>query len=134
MNANDQEQLKLLSIFHYVVGGLTALFSLFPIMHVVMGVAMIVAGDKMGGKGPPPPPFIGWMFALMGSAFIAAGMTLAGFILATGRLLAQRRRRLFCLIVAGVECMLMPFGTALGVFTIIVLSRDSVKAEFEAPR
>jgi len=31
---------------------------------------------------------------------------------------------------AGVECMFMPFGTVLGVFTIIVLMRPSVKEIF----
>ena len=31
---------------------------------------------------------------------------------------------------AGLECILMPFGTVLGVFTLIVLMRDSVKALF----
>ena len=47
-----------------------------------------------------------------------------------GRGLAQRKRYMFCLVVACVECLFMPFGTVLGVFTIIVLSRDSVKALF----
>jgi hypothetical protein len=31
--ANDEQNLKLLSIFHYVVGGIMALFSCFPIIH-----------------------------------------------------------------------------------------------------
>lgn len=31
---------------------------------------------------------------------------------------------------AAVECMLMPFGTVLGVFTIVVLMRESVKKLF----
>ena len=39
---------------------------------------------------------------------------------------------LFCIVVAGVECMIMPFGTVLGVFTLIMLMKDSVKALFES--
>jgi len=38
---------------------------------------------------------------------------------------------MFCLIVAGIICIFMPLGTILGVFTIIVLVRPSVKAMFE---
>jgi hypothetical protein len=34
---------------------------------------------------------------------------------------------------AGVECLFMPVGTVLGVFTIIVLVRDSVKELFGRP-
>ncbi len=34
----DEQNLNLLSIFHYVVGGLTALFSSMFLMHVAMGI------------------------------------------------------------------------------------------------
>jgi len=37
----------------------------------------------------------------------------------------------YCLVVAGVECILVPFGTVLGVLTLIVLSKESVKTIFE---
>jgi hypothetical protein len=37
-----------------------------------------------------------------------------------------------CFVVAAIECIFMPFGTVLGVFTIIVLSRPSVKALFQS--
>jgi hypothetical protein len=37
---------------------------------------------------------------------------------------------LYCLVVAGIECIFMPFGTVLGVFTIIVLMRPSVRNLF----
>jgi len=37
---------------------------------------------------------------------------------------------MFCLVMAGVECIFTPFGTVLGVLTIIVLVRPSVKELF----
>jgi hypothetical protein len=37
-------------------------------------------------------------------------------------------------VVAGIECIVMPFGTVLGVFTLVVLSRESVKTLFAAER
>jgi hypothetical protein len=51
-----------------------------------------------------------------------------------GRSLAARKRYTFCIIVAAISCTFFPLGTALGVFTILVLSRPSVKALFENPR
>lgn len=39
---------------------------------------------------------------------------------------------MYCLVMAGIECMFMPFGTVLGVFTIIVLMRESVQKLFAA--
>ena len=47
-----------------------------------------------------------------------------------GRYLSQQRHYTFCLVMAAVACMFMPFGTVLGVFTIIVLVRESVKELF----
>jgi hypothetical protein len=35
-----------------------------------------------------------------------------------------------CFVMACGECMFMPFGTVLGVFTILVLNRQSVKGLF----
>jgi hypothetical protein len=127
----DEEQLRLLSIFHYVVGGLTGLFALFPIFHLIFGLVMIFASDKFtGNNGTPPPAIFGWFFVIMASMFILLGWSMAVLILTTGRFLARRRHYQFCLVMACIECLVMPFGTVLGVFTIIVLVRESVKPLF----
>lgn len=128
----DNQHLKLLSTFHYVVSGLTALFSLFGLLYLIFGLVMILAPDKLEPKGQPPPAFIGWMFTIIGGAVITIGWIFAAFIVTTGRFLARHKHYLFCLVMAGLECMLMPFGTVLGVFTIIVLMREPVKQRFSA--
>jgi len=126
----DEDQLRLLSIFHYVVAGVAAFFALIPIFHLVFGLVFILAPEKLGGKGAPPPAFIGWIFVILAGLLITLGWVFAGFVLTAGRFLAQRRHYLFCLVMAGVECIFMPFGTVLGVFTMIVLMRDSVRQLF----
>jgi hypothetical protein len=126
----DEEHLRLLSIFHYVVAGIAALFSLFPIIHLVIGLALVFAPHKFDGKGEPPPVWFGWIFVIFALVFMTLGFTFTGFVLAAGRFLAKRKYYLFCLVMAGVECMFMPFGTVLGVFTIVVLMKDSVKQLF----
>ena len=72
----------------------------------------------------------GWMFTIIGSVIVVGGVTLGAFVAYAGRCLAQRRRHTLCLVVAGISCMMMPFGTVLGVFTLIVLLRPQVKAAF----
>jgi Na+-driven multidrug efflux pump len=44
----------------------------------------------------------------------------------SGRNIGQRRARTFSLVVAGINCLWVPLGTALGVCTLIVLMRESV--------
>jgi len=45
MNVEESKQLDLLSIFHYVVGGIMALFACMPFLHVFMGLA-VVSGKR----------------------------------------------------------------------------------------
>ena len=174
----DAEQLKLLSIFHYVLGGLTAVFSLLPIIHLILGIA-VVAGAFPGegvdarqlGRDADPravhqaphvdnqpalpfadaddeseraieeyparrrarepfPKVIGWFFIIFASAFILIGETLAICLFVAATSLAHRRRYTFCFAVAIMSCLSMPLGTVLGIFTIIVLCRPTVKTLF----
>lgn len=128
----DAEHLRLLAIFHFVFAGMVALFSLFPIIHLILGLTVVSAshGNGFGDLGGPPAIF-GWLFVFVPCLMIGGGLTAAGLIAYAGRSLQERKRYTYCLVVAGVCCMLMPIGTALGVFSLIVLMRDSVKQEFE---
>jgi hypothetical protein len=129
----DEQHLKLLSIFHYVVGGMAGLFGTFPILHVIAGIFFIVAPEEIWNKGgpqAPPPAFFGWMFVIFGSIAILLGWTLAALLITAGRFLARRKHYMFCFVTAAIECLWIPFGTILGVFTIVVLIRESVKQLF----
>jgi uncharacterized Tic20 family protein len=125
----DKEHLRLLSIFHYIVGAMIALFSCFPLIHITIGIAMLCGA--LDGKGGPPR-VLGLFFIVIPGIFILCGWTLSVCIIIAGKKLAQYRARTYCVVVAAIECMLMPFGTVLGVFTIIVLMKDSVKDLFSA--
>ena len=67
---------------------------------------------------------------ILGAFFILLGWVFAVLVLVAGRLIARRKYYTFCFVVACVECLFMPFGTVLGVFTILVLNRQSVKELF----
>lgn len=126
----DVEHLQLLSVFHYVVAALVGLFSLFPIFHLVMGIMMLTGRFPDGQTPEAPFNFMGWFFVVFAVVWIVCGLTFAICLLYAGRFLTQHRRYLFCLVIAGLSCMLMPFGTVLGVFTILVLMRPSVRELF----
>jgi len=125
----DEEHLNLLSIFHYVAGGMTALFSCFPLLYIAMGVGML-CGAFEGDNSPPP--FWGWVLIVFGAVLILVGWMLSVVMIVAGRKLKRRTSRTFCMAAAGLECILMPFGTVLGVFTLVVLTKESVKELFAA--
>ena len=130
----DAEHLRLLSIFQYVVAGMQALFGCFPIVHFVMGAFMVFAPTTFeNGKAQAAPAVVGSFFMIFAAAWMLFAWTAAGCMVFAGRSLARRANYLFCMVVAAVETIIcMPFGTVLGVFTIIVLVRPSVKEAFQA--
>ncbi len=129
----DEEHLRLLVIFHYVCAGLAAFFACIPIIHLIIGFLMLLRPQVFGPGKDQPPQFVGLLLVFFAAAFILAGWTFAGCLAWAGRCLSQRRHYLFCLVMAGVACLFMPFGVVLGVFSIIVLVRPSVKTLFVQP-
>jgi hypothetical protein len=125
----DEEHLRLLSIFHYIVGGLAALFSFFPLIYGGFGIIMLYASSHPQ-QGDPPPPLVGWLFIGFGCFFFLVALAFAICIALAGKFIARRRRYWFVFVTACSECLFFPFGIILGVFTIIVLSRSSVKQLF----
>ncbi|MGC1378787.1 MAG: hypothetical protein WA821_21325 [Anaerolineales bacterium] len=129
--SDDEQHLQLLSIFHYVIAGFAALFACFPIIHVVIGIGLFMMGITQSQQTEAfPMVLVGLIFAVVGGTIILVGWVFAACIALAGRFLSQRKHRMFCLVMAGIECTSVPFGTILGVFTIIVLSRPSVKELF----
>ena len=122
----DEEHIRLLSIFHYVVGGIAGLFACFFIGHLIIGIVSLTGA--FGGDGPSPA--FGVVFLMSGLTIMTAGWTLAICLILSGRYLARRTHYKFCFVIACISCTFSPFGTALGIFTIIVLVRPSVKDLF----
>ena len=126
----DLEHLRLLSIFHYVVAAVTALFACLPFIHFFIGLAMLLGWGDFG-QGDAGSHWPGWILVGVATVLILLGWAYALCLAFAGKALAHRRRYTFCLVMAAISCLFMPFGTVLGVFTLIVLMRPSVKALFE---
>ncbi len=124
----DEEHLKMLSIFYYVLGGVNALLACIPFIHVTIGLVLLSIGSSTHiGAGDKPPAIIGLLLVIIGGAVILLGWTLAALKIYAGYCISKRKKRIFCLVIAAISCLGIPIGTVLGVFTFIVLMRPSVK-------
>jgi hypothetical protein len=126
----DEEQLRLLPVLYWVQGGLMALYSPIALIYVVPGVAFmqIPATDASG-----PPPAFGWMFAGIGGFGFIMIAAMATLTILAGFWIRKRTHRVACLVVAAVSCLMIPYGTMMGVFTFLVLLRPSVAVLFGKP-
>jgi hypothetical protein len=132
LSKEDEDWLRLLSLGHYVIAGLQTLVGFLPSFHLAMGLWLLTS-DVAKAKNGTPAVLFGGFFTLIALTWMLLAWSLAACVLIAGRSLADRKRRTFCLVVAGVEAMLcIPFGTVLGMFTIIVLLRPAVRDVFEA--
>ena len=130
----DEEHLKLLSLGYKVSGGFAACLSLFGLMYVLMGVIMGTvlshAPETSSRAGQQPPAFIGWIFACIGLAMFVGLIAMAAAKFRVSWCIRHRRSRTFCMVIASIGCLEIPYGTLLGVFSFLVLGRDSVAPLF----
>jgi hypothetical protein len=128
----DLQQLKLLSIFYYIWGGLACLGA------VIGAISLIVAGGAMSSL-PPSSSEDAQSQAVMGPVFIVLGIVvlIAGLIygilaiMAGGKFKKHQGGYVFCLVVSIITCITsFPIGTALGIYAIVILMRPTVKALF----
>ena len=129
----DNEHLRLLSIFHFVIGGLALLVLPLLVMHFVFFITVIANAEAWPeGKAPPIPH---GMIGLMIAMYLVIGLitlALGGINILSGWFLRRKTHRVFSFVVAGLDCLQVPYGTILGVFTILVLTRPSVQRIYEA--
>jgi len=132
----DEEHLKLLAIGYWVAGGMAALFALFGLFYVCMGAMFAASFAKIPAASvqpdQQPPAFVPWILVGIGLAIFLAAATFAAMRFWTAVCLKRRTSRTFCIVVAALSCLEFPYGTTLGVFTIIALGRPSVIQMFGA--
>lgn len=130
----DQEHLRLLKIGYYVLAGMTGFFSLFALLYAGMGGLLASGVLAKSANTKDDPRVVGLIFLGLGLAFLILGLTMAALYFVAGRSLGQHRRRTFCVVMAGISCFFIPWGTVIGVCTILVLIRPEVKNLFEPLR
>ena len=123
------EHLWFLAIAYWVTGGVTAFIALYGLVYVAMGVMIAVSPNNDWVTEPgqaAPPDLFGWFLAGIGVAMVLLCAIVAALQVLTGFWIRKRRRRVLCMVVAGITCLGIPYGTLLGVLTFIVLGRSSV--------
>ncbi len=131
----DEEHLKVLSICYYVSAGMIALMSLFGLLYVVIGAFALAAGNSgriYANSNEPSPEFMGALFIGIGIGMFGLGILGAILKVVAGNRIRRKRSRILCMVIAAIGCLEFPYGTLLGVFTFIVLGRNSVRLLFEA--
>jgi len=73
---------------------------------------------------------MGMIFGVLGVGLFVLMLSLGLAKLHTARQLKKRQSKTFCMVVAAISCLGIPWGTVLGVFTFMVLGRERVARQF----
>lgn len=127
----DTKDLNTIAVFYYVLAAFSALMGCFVILHFGAGLFLCFAPlESKTGDAWLARPF-GAFFVLLSSAFMLYHWSLAvGFVL-TARYMGRRQRLRFCTVMAALACTIRPIGTALGVLSLISLTKPEVKQLFD---
>jgi len=146
-----RERLNFLAIGFYVRGGVMLAFSCLFLIYVCMFLGfsfMPESAWNQPARSPSPsafawptptphpinsgaPPVI--VFRIMAGAM--AGVMLLGWIVGgltayAGRCVQKRKRKALIHVMAAVNCLFIPYGILLGIFTFIVLGSPAAIEEF----
>lgn len=124
----DIENLKLLSVFHYVAAGLNGIGVLVSPMYIFIGFAFL--SDDFGPQDEEMPEFMGWMFIIIGLGVCLMSLAMVILLIKSGNGLRHQRSYTLIFVMSVILCLSVPLGTILGIFTIIVLNRPSVRKLF----
>ena len=121
LSHEDAGHIKVLGICSYVYAGLQCLGGLFAALYVGMGILLLNQNQQAG-----------WFVIGIGSLLSLLVFAFAVLSYLAAKWLGEGKNWTFCLVAAALHCVGFPLGTALGVFTILVLNRPGVKAWFDA--
>ncbi len=128
----DEQQLKLLSTLHYVWAAFQAFTGLIGVIFIAAGAFISLMPHVAESKNPPPAWF-GPLFAGLGIIVFVLVEAMAVLTFLVARYLSRRTHHTYCMVMAAINCLSLPFGTALGIFTILALQKASVRAMFDGP-
>jgi MFS family permease len=131
----DEEHLRLLKLCYYVLASMTAVYSFFSMIFLVFGSVILstIIPKEQAGSQMDPRAF-GLLFLGIAIAAVAAGFGSAIAAFLTAHNLRDHRRRTFCIVIAACTCIYIPWGTIIGICTIMVLNRPAVRTLFDETR
>jgi len=125
-----QHDLKILSICYYIMAGITGGNVFLVGGYIVFFSAILANVPLRDASGKGLPGFIPTLLAAIGAAMIGFGFLSAACMAFAAWSLPKRRNYVLIMAAAVLNCLQVPFGTVLGVFTFVVLNRPGVRESF----
>ena len=128
-DAQNETHLKLLRIFYYIMAGFSLLGVCGGVVYGGMGVVLMSANVQTG-PNDPPPEVMGGILLGVGAVILLLSIVMAAMAFYSAKGFATGTYKTLIYITAGLFCLSVPLGTALGIYTFIVMGKPGVQARF----
>ena len=150
------DRLRLLSIAYYISGAIGAAFVSFLLIHffVLLGLSFVPASQwnqpastagtahyispsqsptpsRISNGAAAPPTIMFRIVAGVIGLIIICGWTLGALTVYAGQCIKKREHKVFIYVMAAINCIWIPYGTLLGIATILLFQWPEVQAEFK---
>ena len=127
-----KRHLQTLSILHYVYGAFVCMSGFVALVFIFLGLFLSSDWLMENNDGEAVPRWIGGLFQTFGWVIFVVIEVWGVLNLLSGYWIARRRNRTGTQVIAAFNCLNIPFGIALGIFTFVLMADDEVKTEYGA--
>lgn len=125
-----KRHLSTLSILHYVYGAFVCLMGFVALIFIFLGTFLSSDFIAENSQGEAPPEWLGGLFQVFGWVLFVFIEMWGILTLLSGSWINKRKNRTGSQVVAAFNCLNIPFGIALGIFTFVVLNDEEVRNEY----
>ncbi len=127
---HDESNLHLLAVLYYFAAGLFAVLLVLAVLCLAGGILALL-GTLGGGQSAP---LVGLILVVAAVAGILVNVGAGTIFYLAGGCVERRCHYNYCVVASAVSCLFFPPGTILGVYSVSVLMRPSVRKLFGVSR
>ncbi|MDP6152879.1 MAG: hypothetical protein QF785_05820 [Phycisphaeraceae bacterium] len=131
----DRGRVRRVAIWFVIIGVLTIIAGTFLLGWVHLGIKLAFAPDEM--KNLPHDyvmheHVLGWVVVALSTVAVLLVWGVGTGMIAAGFCMRSRQRYTFCYVMAYLSCLVIPAGSILGWYTIVLLRRRSAREIFRS--
>ena len=128
----NNEHLNLLSIFYFIYGGLTIFVSFIFLLYGGI-LSFFLSSGNINKITDNTNELSGFPFGIITGVFIVLFFVVLAYgilFIIAGLKIRKKQNRVFSMVIGIIAMLSFPLGTVLGIFAIIILSKDSVIEQY----
>ena len=129
-SVKDEARLQLVAMWFYVLAVIQGLYAIG--FFILAGSGFLLSLGWIQEQAWLPPSSSAGEYTAPMLAYGAFGAIMSTISVLAARRVSARRSRSFCLYASMANLLFLPWGTLIGLYSIVVLTRPRIRAKFDS--